>query len=130
MVTKYTTLDAFLNDLTPAQSQIVDAIRKLILSLNTDLNEEIKWNAPSYIYKGEHRITFNMHYEDRVTLVLHMGATRKEDKKATPIMNDASGLIEWISDIRGTLSFKSIEDFESKKESTADVLTNWLAIPA
>jgi len=127
---KYKTLDAFLNDLTPTQSQVVDALRKLILSLNTDLTEEIKWNAPSYIYKGEHRITFNMRYEDKVTLVLHMGATRKEDKKAAPIMKDASGLIEWVSDIRGTLSFESIEDFEIKKESIANALTNWLAIPA
>jgi len=125
---KYVTVEEFLADLTIERKQQVEALRKIILSTGHDLTEHIKWNSPSYIFNDEDRITFNMHYPDQTMILLHMGATRKEDKKGTPVIKDTTGLITWNSDIRGTLSFKSIGDIEASRQNILHLINEWLAI--
>ena len=128
---KYKTLEEFLTDLSNEKRPQVDALRKLILEAEPNLEEHIKWNAPSYVFEGEDRITFNlMNKQDVVKVILHMGATRKEDKKGAPIMKDETGLIEWSSDIRGMITFTDIEDINSKTPLLKDIFKNWLKIPA
>ncbi len=128
---KYKSVAEFLESLDDAKRLQVDQLRALILSVNPDLEERIKWNAPSYVLDGEDRITFNLvNKEGIVKLVLHMGATRKEDKKGTPIMNDVSGLIQWNSDIRGLLSFTEGESIAEKSEQLEAIFVAWLAIPS
>ena len=125
---KYLTVDEFLNDLNEDRRQQVEALRTIIKTVNSDLTEHIKWNSPSYILDGEDRITFNMHYPNQTMVLLHMGATRKENKKADPIMNDETGLIKWNSDIRGTLAFSSLDDITNSQADITKVLTAWLSL--
>lgn len=126
---KYKTVEEFLNDLGEDKRLQVDTLRGIILDIEPQLEEHIKWNAPSYVLNGEDRITFNlMNKQGVVKLVLHMGATRKEDKKGSPIMRDDSGLVEWNSDIRGMITFTSINDINSDKDSLKRIIKNWLSI--
>jgi len=125
---KYVTVDEFLNDLTEDRRQQVETLRAIIKNVNSDLTEHIKWNSPSYILDGEDRITFNMHYPDQTMILLHMGATRKENKKADPIMNDTTGLIKWNSDIRGTLAFSSLDDIANSQADITKALSAWLLL--
>ena len=125
---KYLTVDEFLNDLTEDRRQQVEALHTIIKNVNSNLTEHIKWNSPSYILDGEDRITFNMHYPDQTMVLLHMGATRKENKKADPIMNDTTGLIKWNSDIRGTLAFSSLDDIANSQADITKVLSAWLLL--
>lgn len=128
---KYKTVDEYLQDLDSNLRPQVEVLRQVIVGANADLEEHIKWNAPSYIYEGEDRITFNtLNKEGVVKLVLHMGATRKEDKKGKPIINDTTGLIVWSSDIRGMLSFSDLEDIQAKTGDIKQIITQWLAINA
>ncbi len=127
---KYTTIEEFLSSLDASKRSQVDKLRQLILETAPQLQEHIKWNAPSYVQDGEDRITFNlMNKQGVVKLILHMGATRKEDKQGMPVLQDDSGLIEWSSDIRGTLTFSDNDDVESKLTLVKSIITNWLAIP-
>lgn len=127
---KYKTLEEFFDDLDDDKSLQVKALRDLILSTEPELEEHIKWNAPSYVLNGEDRITFNlMNKQGVVKLVLHMGASRKEDKNGVPIMQDESGLIEWSSDIRGMITFMSIRDVNSNAIALKKVINDWLSIP-
>jgi len=128
---KYQTLEDFIADLDDEKRLQVQALRELIHALEPRLEERIKWNAPSYVLDGEDRITFNlMNKQGVVKLVLHMGATRKEDKNGSPVMNDKSGLVEWSSDIRGMLSFKDAEDINAKTDQLKIIIRDWLSIPA
>ncbi|QHN42991.1 hypothetical protein GII36_03985 [Candidatus Mycosynbacter amalyticus] len=128
---KYKTVEEFVNDLNDDKQSQVGMLRDLILSTEPQLEEHIKWNAPSYVLDGEDRITFNlMNKEGVVKLVLHMGATRKEDKKGTPLMQDESGLIEWSSDIRGMITFNSSTNISSNATSLKKIIKDWLAIPS
>lgn len=127
---RYKTVEDFLNDLDGEKRSLVDALRDIILKTETRLEEHIKWNAPSYVLDGEDRITFNvMNKQGTVKLVLHMGATRKEDKKGVPVIQDKSGLIEWNSDIRGTITFSTIDDVNSNLITLKNIITVWLSIP-
>jgi hypothetical protein len=128
---KYKTIDEFLSDLSTDKRQQVNALRELILETAPDLIEHIKWNAPSYVLDGEDRITFNlMNKQGVVKLIFHMGATRKENKKGSPIMQDDTGLIEWSSDIRGMVTLKSVEEVNSSLISLKKIIKDWLSISA
>ena len=128
---KYKTVEEFLDGLSKDKRLQVDTLRDLILSTEPKLEEHIKWNAPSYVLDGEDRITFNLvNKQGVVKLVLHMGATRKEDKKGAPIMQDESGLMEWSSDIRGMITFSSIEDVNANAAALKKIVKDWLSIPS
>ena len=125
---KYKTIDEYLDGLDTARKAQVQKLRQLILDESPPLTEHIKWNAPSYVLDGEDRITFNtMNKEQVVKLVFHMGATRKEDKKAQPILKDAP-LIEWASDIRGYMTFKSLDEITSNEKEVRRLVAEWLAL--
>lgn len=127
---RYKNVEEFLSDLDDSKRSQVEALRELIHMTEPPLEEHIKWNAPSYTLGGEDRITFNlMNKQEVVKLILHMDTTRKEDKNGTPIMPDNSGLIEWSSDIRGMITFISLEDVTSNTPALKKIIKDWLSIP-
>jgi hypothetical protein len=122
-------VEAFLATLDPDRLAQVSLLRALILGVQPGLTEHIKWNAPSYQWDGEDRITFNLQNKERqVRLVLHMGATTPENKKGKPVLDDETGLLVWQSDIRALLSFTGVEDITAKQEPVKTLLTRWLAL--
>lgn len=119
----------FLKSLDPDIKAQVEALRGLIKSLNFELTEHIKWNAPSYVLDGEDRITFSVANKDsQVKLVIHMGANRKENKNSKPVLSNDGGIVQWSSDIRGYITFTDIEDVRRKSPILQNVLSEWLAI--
>ena len=125
---KYKTIDEFLNDLSPDKKDQVLELRAYIKAVAPSLQEHIKWNAPSFVKNGEDRITFNLfNKEGVVKLVFHMGATRKEDRKAPPVLADAQ-LIEWVSDIRGYVTFESLQQIKSQEGLIKELVKSWIAI--
>lgn len=68
-----------------------------------------------------------MHGES-IKILIHMGATRKENKKSKPILSDETGLIAWKSDIRGIISFTDASDIEAKQRDFEGILKRWLKI--
>ena len=126
---KQVSIDDLVSDLDDATRAQVQLLRDIIGSVGADLSEHVKWNAPSYVLNGEDRITMNMrNKQGLVNLVLHMGATRPEDKKGAPVLADDEGLVEWASDIRGLIAFADADDIRAKEPALRRVLTSWLAI--
>lgn len=125
---KYTSVPDFLNDLDAAKREEVTFLRRLILALDPELTERIKWNAPSYALNGADRITFGMNKVGITMLVLHLGTTRKETPAAPPVMQDNTGLVEWKSDIRGIMAFADFAEIQRRAAEIADVLGRWLRV--
>lgn len=123
---KYTTVAEILDDLSPDKRKQVEALRDIIM-VSGSVSEHVKWNSPSYVHDNEDRITFNLHGSD-IKILIHMGATRKEDKNGKPILDDATGIVTWSSDIRGIISFKNMDDISTKRLEFIDVLKRWLAV--
>jgi len=64
-------VDEFLKNFSYPLKAEVEAVRSIIKGVNKDINEEIKWRAPSFNYKGEYLVTFNLWEEKRIHLVFH-----------------------------------------------------------
>ena len=125
---KFKTVDEFLNGLDEDRRSQVLKLRDYILDVEPSLTEHIKWNAPSYVKNDEDRITFNtMNKESIVKLVFHMGATKKEDKNGQPVLDDAR-LIEWVSDIRGYMTFTTLDEIIANKNEIKRTVQEWLAL--
>lgn len=64
-------VDDFLANLDHAFKAEVETIRKIIKGVDAEITEQIKWNAPSFSYKGEYLVTFNLRATERIHLVFH-----------------------------------------------------------
>ncbi len=45
-------VDAYMQKLKHPLAEVVEALRRIILSTDTEVGEEIKWNAPPFFYTG------------------------------------------------------------------------------
>ena len=125
----YKTVTAFLDDLDADMQLQVMTVRDIILETEPALVENIKWNAPNYVFNGQDRLTFNVqNKEGKLKLVLHMGASKKENKHAAPVINEKAGTISWNSNIRGVITFENLEDIITKQAAIAAAVTKWLAV--
>src|SRR5206468_10199875 len=109
-------VDSYMRKLKHPLADVVGALRRIILSTNSEIGEEIKWNAPAFFYTGamkpfnpkeykRHIVVFNLSRKDCVRLVLPSGAR----------IGDTSGLLEGdYADGRRLAFFSCMEDVESK----------------
>lgn len=109
----------------PLKNEIVE-VRNIILKSNEQLSEHIKWNAPSFCYNNEDRITFNLRGKEYFQLVFHCGAKVKEDKSETLLFEDSTGLLNWITNDRATIKFTNMNDVRAKQNKLAEVIMKWL----
>jgi len=126
---KYKTLEECFADQPEDKLSQINMLRRVILEAEPRLVETLKWNAPNYSQGSEDRITFNlMNKQGLVKLVLHMGATKKENNNGTPILQADEGIVEWSSDIRGTMTFQDASDVRRKISAVKQVVKGWLAL--
>lgn len=64
-------VDEFLRDLRHPLTAEIEAVRSIIKAVSKDINEEVKWKAPSFNYKGEYLVTFNLWETKKIHLVFH-----------------------------------------------------------
>jgi uncharacterized protein YdhG (YjbR/CyaY superfamily) len=49
----------------------IQVIRDIIKGVDKTITEEIKWKAPSFSYRGQYLVTFNLWEQNRIHLVFH-----------------------------------------------------------
>ena len=116
----------FLSEFTDERKSLVKALLVAINEECPHLTEIIKWNAPSFCDNGKDRMTIMLHKKNIVGLILHTGVKPKEDKKAPRLYDDSTGLLEWNSNIRATISFANIDDFLAKQELFKKAVKTWV----
>ncbi len=117
----------FLSEFDDERKSLVQALLVAINEECPQLTEIIKWNAPSFCDNGRDRMTLMLHKKNIVGLILHTGAKPKEDKKAPRLYDDGTGLLEWNSNIRATISFTDIDDFLAKKDLFKKAVRTWVS---
>jgi uncharacterized protein YdhG (YjbR/CyaY superfamily) len=125
---KYADVNEFMQAIDNEQREQVALLRSTIVATHPELTEHIKWNSPSYMLGETDRITFSVHPKYPVTIILHMGASQPEKKDQAPVMNDSAKLIEWKSNIRGSIAFTDLDDIRAKKTQLEDIIDAWLKI--
>ena len=120
-----TDVQAFLQALQHGRKDEVEAVREIILSAHPGVTERIKWNAPSFGIDGDDRITFRLQPNDRVQLIFHRGAQKRDDA-ATFSFEDGSGLLEWVARDRALVTFRDLDDVEAKRAALTDLVRRWM----
>ena len=67
----------YMNALNHPLKKEVEGVRKIIKMVNSDIGERIKWNAPSYYFRNQDLVTFNLRAKAHVHLVFHHPAIVK-----------------------------------------------------
>lgn len=109
--------------------EVVETLREIILSVDPEIAEQIKWNSPAYYYTGEMKpfdpkeykrdiIVFNLHKKEHILLVFPTGAR----------ISDPTGLLEGnFTDGRKVAKFVSPEEVSRRGEDLKTVIRLWLA---
>lgn len=92
-------------------------VRDIILSAHPDIEETIKWNSPTFLYKGN-MASYFMNSKKHVSLMFHKGA----------LINDETGLLEGEGKEGRTARFKDLNDIEVKKESLIKIVLQWVTM--
>ena len=116
----------FLTRLDDDRKPLVEAMLSAITEECPILTETIKWNAPNFNYYGKDRLTFMLLKKNRVSLILHTGTKPKEDKKAPHLYSDDTELLDWLSNIRATISFFDLTEFKSKRDLFKKAVKRWI----
>ncbi len=110
--------------------QVIKTLRKIILETDSEIGEEIKWNAPSFFYSGDmepsdpkkykrYIVVFNLFKQDCIRLVFPSGAKVK----------DKSGLLEGeYADGRRLAMFYDVKDVKSKGKNLQNIIKTWLKL--
>lgn len=119
-------VDQFIQTLEhPFKDEIVK-VREIILGADENITEHIKWNAPSFCYQGDDRITFRLHPPKNIQLIFHRGAKVKDSTVFS--FDDSTGIIQWITKDRGTVTFENMEDIEEHKEDLKNLVKEWMKV--
>ena len=116
-------VDQFMAQLEHPFSAEIQALRKLILASGPDVQEGIKWNAPSY-RSTEYFATTNLRAKGGIGIVLHLGAKVRNE---TVVIADPAHLLTWLGTDRATLQFADLADIDSKAAAFRAILKQWIA---
>lgn len=118
-------VEHFLQELDhPLKAEVV-ALRSLILASDPQITERIKWNAPSFGYGGDDRVTFRLGRKDRLQLIFHRGAKVKDSSGFS--FEDETGLLEWAAADRGVLTLQDMTELTAKEEAILSLVRKWMA---
>lgn len=117
---------AFFDKLDHPSKPAFELIRETILSVDKEITEHIKWNAPSFCHGGDDRITFNLNRSGDILLIFHRGAKPKPEKCPGRLIEDRSGLLEWPANDRAVLRFTGLDDVQNNKEQLRSLVLEWL----
>jgi uncharacterized protein YdhG (YjbR/CyaY superfamily) len=111
-------VETFLSQLeTPRKPEIL-AVREIIRGVSAEIEEEIKWNAPSYSYHKQYLVTFALRSPEHVHLVFH-----------NPLVpRVACDLFEGDYPDRRMVYFHSLEEISANRAKLAQALRDLLGL--
>lgn len=123
-------VNEYMKSLKHPLAEVVEALRQIILKIDSEIGEEIKWNAPTFLYTGEMRpfnpkeykrylVVFNLFKKDCIRLVFWGGGK----------VNDKSGFLEGdYADGRRLARFYDMKAVRSKKKLLQKVIKQQLKL--
>jgi uncharacterized protein YdeI (YjbR/CyaY-like superfamily) len=110
-------IDAFLAKKKHPLSNNIQMVRDIILSVNENIQEDIKWQAPIFMYKGN-MASIQMNAKKFVSLMFHKGA----------LIGDNTGFLEGDGEEVRVARFMDAEDIKKKAKALESVVKEWVRI--
>ncbi|MEZ5921314.1 MAG: DUF1801 domain-containing protein [Parvularculaceae bacterium] len=121
-MTKPPSVDEYLAGLSHKRLADIKSVREIVLKAVPSLTEHIKWNAPSFCWNGEDRITMRLQPGDRLELIFHRGAKVRD--ASTFSFDDPTGRLEWAARDRAVLR---VSDLKNDRSVIKKLVKAWLA---
>lgn len=111
-------VDDFMKKLKHPLKPEVQRVREIIRNVNKDIAEQIKWNAPTFSYKGEYLVTFNLWEKKKIHLVFH-----------NPMISKVkNNLLEGDYEHRRMAYFSDKQDIEAKRPAVEKALKDLIKL--
>ena len=104
----------------------VAAVRTLLRRADPAIQEEIKWNAPSFRVQ-EYFATVNLRSQDAVQIILHLGAKVRHDTTDRISIDDPGGMLQWLGKDRASVKFRDLREIEANGRAFQEVVRQWIA---
>ena len=112
---KVVKVDEYMSELDHPFKAEVQAVREMILKVDPRITEQVKWNAPSFSYKG-YLATFSLHLTKHLLLIFHNGA----------ILDDQDGLLQGHYPDRRMVYFTDMADVKAKQPALVRAIKEWI----
>ena len=119
-------VDAYMAALDHPLKPVVEAVRAALVGSNPNIGERIKWNAPSFTWQGEDKVTFNIRPRAPLLLIFHRGAKAKDNAGFT--FEDGTGLMAWKDAGRAVVTIASEEDWDAHGPAVTGLIRRWMAV--
>ncbi len=110
-------VEAWFENYDNPQKDLVQAIRALILDTDPRITEVIKWQSPTFVYKGN-LASFYPKSVKHVSLMFHTGAS----------LSDPSGILDGEGDTSRVLRVVDHADMAAKADALRGLVANWIAL--
>ncbi|MCB9311002.1 MAG: DUF1801 domain-containing protein [Lewinellaceae bacterium] len=110
-------VDEYLEKINHPLTEEIQLVREIILSTDKDIEETIKWNSPTFMYKGN-MASYFMNAKKHVSLMFHKGA----------LINDKTGLLKGDGKEARTAKFENIEDIKKRKKDLQLVVKEYMKL--
>jgi len=114
---KNSKVDVYMQELETPLKALWEQIRDIILDVDPRMEEDIKWGAPTFIYKGN-MATFNPRAKKFVNLTFHTGA----------LISDPEGVLDGDAKEARVFRVGSSEELSGKRSGLEAVVRNWIQL--
>lgn len=120
-------VDEFISKLEANEQELVSYLRDLVLKIDTEIHEQIKWNSPSFYYAGEMKVFDPKEYKrDLLVLNLYRGKFLLVFPTGAKI-EDSILKGKNYPDGRKILTIENPEDLKKIESSLKDGILNWIS---
>jgi len=121
------TVDAFISNQPAPLGELIGALRKIFLSTDKNIGEQIKWNAPCFVYTGDMKPFNPKEYKRDIAVVnVRKGALLIVFPTGARVTN---GLLEGsYTDGRRLVTIHDMKDLRAKEKALIKVLQEWLKL--
>lgn len=116
---------AFMRELDHPLKKEIEAVRKIILGVSSEIREGIKWNAPSF-RTTEFFATINLRSKESVQIILHLGAKVKEIPAKGIRIADPEGLIKWLAKDRCLVTLGAGKEIQARRGALEGIIREWI----
>lgn len=122
-------VDQHIAKLPPHIQPVIQYLRQVMLSIDNEIAEHIKWNSPAFYYSGEIK-AFDPKQYKRDILVMNL----RKDKimcvmpTGMNIKTNVDILEGDYADSRRMIYFKDLEDIQQKESKLRATIKEWLSL--
>ena len=108
-------VDAFLLKKKHPLNEQIQMVREIILKVDDKIQEDIKWQSPIFMYKGN-MASIQMNAKKFVSVMFHKGV----------VIKDNNGLLEGNGTEVRVARFTDVEDIKKKEKALESVVKEWI----